>query len=395
MNPDRTAVYLQILASTAAAALADCGPASVRWNYETGLLLHALEEASAHAFGGLLDGAVLERLEALILPDGTIRGYEIEEFNLDQINAGKALFRPWKMNGSQCFKRAILALVGQLERHPRTASGSYWHKKIYPDQVWLDGLYMFGPFQARCGIEFGRPELVDDVCRQLLAVQSSMRQDSTGLYYHARDERRAARWAHPQTGCSPHVWGRAVGWLSMALVDTLDWVPPTHGLRPALLGMLAELLDAVTRAQRASGLWLQVLDEPRRPGNYEETSASAMLAYALYKSTRKGYASSDIQRARWEQAADSALEGIIRGRLRWEGGAGDTRRPPRLHIEGICKVAGLGGTPYRDGSFEYYLSEPVVADDHKGTGPFMLALVSALDLVRERRGEVESRRRES
>ena len=376
MNPDRTAVYLQVLASATAAALVDCRPSSVRWNYETGLLLHALGEASEHVFGGLLDEAVLERLKALILSDGTISGYSKEEFNLDQINAGKELFRLWKTDSFHCSKRAISILIEQLVQQPRTLSGSYWHKKIYPDQVWLDGLYMFGPFQARCGVEFGLPELIDDVCRQFLTVQSSMRHEATGLYYHARDEKRASKWAHPQTGCSPHVWGRAVGWLSMALVDTLDWIPPTHGQRTLLVGMLAELLDAVVRAQQASGLWFQVMDEPSRRGNYEETSASAMFAYTLYKGLRKGYASDGVQKERWKWAADSALEGIVAKRLRWDCDCGP--RPPRLHLGGICRVAGLGGDPYRDGSFGYYVHEPIVSDDFKGTGPFMLALTEAL-----------------
>jgi len=226
---------------------------------------------------------IRDSLKALILSDGTISGYSKEEFNLDQINAGKELFRLWKTDSFQCSKRAISTLIEQLVQQPRTLSGSYWHKKIYPDQVWLDGLYMFGPFQARCGVEFGLPELIDDVCRQFLTVQSSMRHEATGLYYHARDEKRESKWAHPQTGCSPHVWGRAVGWLSMALVDTLDWIPPTHGQRTLLVGMLAELLDAVVRAQQASGLWFQVMDEPSRRGNYEETSASAMFAYTRFE----------------------------------------------------------------------------------------------------------------
>jgi unsaturated rhamnogalacturonyl hydrolase len=380
MNPDRTAVYLQILASAAAAALADCTPASVKWNYETGVLLHALGELSGPCFGGLLDAPVRRCIDALILPDGAIRGYSADEFNLDQINAGKELFRLWKASGRQAYEEAIRALAGQLDRQPRTPSGSYWHKKIYPDQVWLDGLYMFGPFQARCGAEFGQPERIDDVCRQFLAVQSGMKHEASGLYYHARDEGRTSKWAHPQTGCSPHVWGRAVGWLGMALVDALDWIPPGHSRRARIVGMLAELLDAVVRAQRASGLWLQVADEPSRSGNYEETSASAMFAYALYKGSGKGYASGGAQAESWKRAADSAVEGIIAGRLRWDCDSGP--RPPRLHLGGICRVAGLGGNPYRDGSFEYYVHEPIVSDDFKGTGPFMLALGEALKASR-------------
>jgi unsaturated rhamnogalacturonyl hydrolase len=375
MNPDRTAVYLQILASAAAAALADCTPARVKWNYETGVLLHALGESSERVFGGLLDGLVRERLDALILPDGVIRGYSADEFNLDQINPGKELFYLWKATGRESYEKAIRALAGQLSLQPRTPSGSYWHKKIYPDQVWLDGLYMFGPFQARCGVEFGRPELFDDVCGQFLTVQASMKHGATGLYYHAKDEGGLSKWADPLTGCSPHVWGRGVGWLSMALVDTLDWIPPSHSQRALLVDMLAELLDAVARAQRASGLWPQVMDMPFGSGNYEETSASAMFAYALYKGARKEYSRTGGQAAAWARAARLALEGILELKTSWECRDGAI---PRLHLGGICKVAGLGGNPYRDGSFEYYIREPVISDDFKGTGPFMLALSEAI-----------------
>ncbi|MEN6491764.1 MAG: glycoside hydrolase family 88 protein [Rectinema sp.] len=378
MNSYRTAVYLQVLASAAAAALADCTSRPIKWNYETGVLLSALGELSRRRFAGLFDAPMQSCVDELVLEDGTIRGYSVDEFNLDQINPGKELFSLWKATGRKAYEKAIRTLAGQLAHQPRTASGSYWHKKIYPDQVWLDGLYMFGPFQARYGIEFGQPELIDDVCRQFLAVQVSMKHAASGLYYHAKDEKGVSKWADPQTGCSPHVWARGVGWLSMALVDTLDWIPPEHGQRAQIMGMLAELLDAVVRAQQESGLWLQVADVPSGSGNYGETSASAMFAYALYKSVRAGYSRNETQAGQWLRAASSALEGILTF-IRWECPEGAI---PRLHLGGICKVAGLGGNPYRDGSFEYYIHEPVVSDDFKGTGPFMLALSEAIHFSR-------------
>lgn len=369
---------MQILAAAVAVALEDCSLGSIKWNYETGLLLYALSVVSERFFCGLFGASVRERLDELILNDGTIRGYSIDEYNLDQINAGKVVFRVWKATGADAYLKAIRMLAEQLDNQPRTPSGSYWHKKIYPNQVWLDGLYMFGPFQARYAVECNRPELIDDLCSQFLAVRGTMRHEGTGLYYHAKDESGVSLWAYPKTGCSPHVWARAAGWLSMALVDSLDWIPGAHVQRSELEAMLADLLDAIIRAQQASGLWLQVMDCPSEPGNYEETSASAIFVYSLFKSARKGYWRNQAQAATWKRAAHAALRGIVARKVSWECHEG---RIPRLHLGGICEVAGLGGTPYRDGSFEYYIREPIVADDFKGMGPFILALGEELELL--------------
>jgi len=436
MLTDMTTLYLQTLASAAATSLANCTPASIKWNYETGVLLFSLSEASTKAFCGLLDGSIQERLSALILPDGSIQGYCLDEFNLDQINAGKLLLREWeasspekKADGEekdliaghpdqhtqyrntsrgciQCashrdslsyrerLEKAIGTLAQQLMGQPRIASGSYWHKKIYPYQVWLDGLYMFGPFQAHYGILFGQTDMVDDVCRQFLFVRDKLRHRQTGLYFHAMDDSKASRWADQETGCSPHVWARAVGWLAMALVDTLDWIPLAHSKRPYMEEMLMDLLDALVREQRASGLWLQVMDAPEAKSNYEETSASAMFAYTFYKSLGRGLVTNANRAKIWKKTADSAIAGIITKKVRWECASEPSIQllqiepmaelstfkstMPRLHLDGICSVAGLGGSPYRDGSIAYYVGEPIVLDDFKGLGPFMLALTEAL-----------------
>jgi len=412
MLTDTTTVYLQTLASAVAASLANCTPVSVKWNYETGVLLFSLSEASEQVFCGLLDSFVRERLSALILPDGSIRGYSLEEFNLDQINTGKLLLREWESSssgkranseeedlkaraldchsnhgfwGAQCvnhidslsyrerLEKAIQILAEQLSGQPRTASGSYWHKKIYPHQVWLDGLYMFGPFQAHYGVLFDRADMIDDLCQQFLVVRDKMKHKETGLYFHAMDDSRASRWADPETGCSPHVWARAVGWLAMALVDALDWIVVEQSKRYYIEEMLVDLLDSLVRTQRSSGLWLQVMDAPEAKGNYEETSASAMFAYTLYKSLRRGFAEDGNRAKIWKKTADSALAGLMTKKVRWE-----CVSEPRLHLDGICSVAGLGGSPYRDGSIDYYVGEPIVSDDFKGLGPFMLALTEAL-----------------
>ena len=259
--------------------------------------------------------------------------------------------------------------MDQLTCQPRTASGSFWHKKIYPNQIWLDGLYMFGPFCARYAAEFSRPELFQDLCAQFFHARERMRDGVTGLYYHAMDESRLMGWSNSETGLSPHIWGRAVGWLSMALIDILDWLPESDPTRPDVIAMYKDLMEAALNAQDSSGLWFQILDMPGKPANYLEESASAMFAYTLFKGMRMGM----LQPAVFAEPAGRALAGIC-DRFVSRDATG------QAHVGGICKVAGLGGNPYRDGSYAYYMSESVVSDDYKGTGPLILALCEAVDM---------------
>ncbi len=358
--------YKALLADLVDAALQDCRPDTARWNYETGLLLYALREASKRQLGDSRDIALQNIAEALVAPDGSIVGYRIDEFNIDQINAGKFLLAMWEDSGEKRYRIAVETLLEQLSRHPRTPSGSYWHKKIYPNQIWLDGLYMFGPFAARCAAEFSSPARFDDICLQLFHVRDSMKDDTTGLYYHAMDESRLMPWSNPETGLSPHIWGRAVGWLSMALIDVLDWLPEHHPSRPAVIAMYRDLMKSIIAVQGGSGLWFQILNMAGKPGNYLEESASAMFTYSLFKGIRKGL----LESATSAESAEKALAAIKDRFI-----SRDTQG--RVHVSGICKVAGLGGNPYRDGSYAYYMSEPVVSDDYKGTGPLILALCEA------------------
>lgn len=368
MNDEERLSYQKLLSQAVDSAIRACTPESIRWNYENGLILRAILEASSRHLGHRHDRLARNLIDVLVAPDGTIKGYKRDEYNLDQINAGKVVFDLWATSGEPRYERALGTLMSQLALHPRTKSGSFWHKKIYPYQVWLDGLYMFGPLYARYAREFAWPELFDDLRSQFANAENAMRDRVSGLYFHAWDESRDQRWADPATGHSPHVWGRAVGWLSMALIDTLDYLPADHSCAVKLSSMFRDLIGAVSTAQDASGLWFQVMDLPEEAGNYREESASAMFAYALFKGMRTGL----LDRDDFGAIADRALRGIVsRFISKDEAGA--------LHVHGICKVAGLGGEPYRDGSFAYYIGEPVVSDDYKGMGPFILALCEALD----------------
>ncbi len=337
-------------------------PDAAQWHYEHGLLLMAIEWVWRATGDARYWDHVKGTVDLSIAPDGTIRTYNPEEHNLDQINHGRVLFPLYQATGDERYKRAIMLLRQQLASQPRTDSGGFWHKQIYPYQIWLDGVYMAGPFYAQYARTFDEPAGFDDVAHEIILTEQHTRDPKTGLLYHAWDERKQQRWANPETGCSPHFWGRAIGWYAMAIVDVLDYFPQDHPRRPELMTIFARLTEAVAKVQdQASGLWYQVLDQPERAGNYLEASASCMFTYAIAKAVRKGYLPTD-----WMAVARRGHEGILRDLITVDAQG-------LVTLERVCSVAGLGGNPYRDGSFEYYVSEPVRANDYKGVGPFILA----------------------
>lgn len=338
-------------------------PGSYPWHYETGLILLAIWKFARKTGDAGLRSYVRDCADALVATDGTISGYRTDEFNLDQINAGKILLELASEYGDPRYAAAAKTLRAQLAGQPRTAAGGFWHKKIYPYQMWLDGLYMQAPFAVRWGLENGDAELVDDACDQLVLVEEKTREPSAGLLYHAWDESRKQLWSDPDSGRSPHAWGRAMGWYSMALVDCLDLLPASHPRRAAVadvFGRTAETIAAYRDAK--TGIWLQVMDQAGRPGNYPEASASSMFCYALAKGVSLGI----VPEGTYAEVARSAFSALT-DRYVTVDSAGNAS------LAGICKVAGLGGEPYRDGSFSYYIGEPVVADDFKGVGPYLLA----------------------
>lgn len=352
-------------------------PEQVQWHYEHGLVLQSIHAVGVSTGGSDFFSWVSRMYDTQLSADGTILTYRKDEFNLDQINPGKMLFDLFSATGNPRYRTAIETLRTQLRNQPRTESGGFWHKKIYPSQMWLDGLYMQSPFYARYAAEFGTDADFTDIVAQLTLVEAKTRDSATGLMYHAWDESRRQLWANPQTGCSPHFWGRAMGWYCMALVDTLDFIPATaeHGVRrETLIAVIRRLAAVLPRYQDAeSGLWYQVLDQGKRDRNYHESSASSMFVYFLFKSVRMGYLPADGHAAALA-CARTGYEGLV-SRMLEEDADGE------LHLKGICSVAGLGGVPYRDGSFDYYVKEPVVRDDFKGVGPFILASLEAEHLT--------------
>ncbi len=348
---------------------------AAHWHYEEGLFLGAVRSAGLTWERPDLVRGVDETVAAFVLADrggdtsgkgpARIRGYRKVEYNLDQINPGKNLFPLFEATNDARFRAALALLREQMESQPKTPSGGYWHKLIYPDQMWLDGLYMAEPFLARYAATFGEPEMFARIAFQFSLAESAMRDPATGLLYHGWDESRRQAWADPATGRSPNFWGRAIGWFAMGLVDSLEWIPRSEHAWASLRAILRRTAEAMAGYQDSlSGLWWQVVDSGGQEGNYLEASVSAMMSYALAKAVRLGFLPDYPHRA----IARRAFQGCAERFLFRDAGGG-------WHLGGTCSVAGLGGKPYRDGGYSYYIGEPVKADDCKGAGPFILAAV--------------------
>lgn len=329
-----------------------------RWAYVPGMLLMAMARAGKQLKQDSYYSFMQCHMDHFIAQDGAIGSYSLEEYNLDQINQGKNLFMQYEHTGDERYARAAHTLAAQLISQPRTSEGGFWHKKIYPFQMWLDGLYMASPFLAEYAKVFERPELMDEAAHQLLLIERRTRDKRSGLLYHGWDESGEQEWADSLTGLSSHFWSRAMGWYSMAIVDCLEHFPITHPKRGTIIGIFERMCHALVRVQEpSSGLWYQVLDQGERKGNYLEATGSIMFVYAMAKGLRLGYLSSSFHSAMLK-----GYEGII-GKLVTEDERG-------VHLHQICHGAGLSKD--RNGSFEYYISEAVVSDHYMGIGPLLL-----------------------
>jgi unsaturated rhamnogalacturonyl hydrolase len=333
-----------------------------QWHYEYGLMHRAIEQVWLRTGDSKYYSYIKRDIDQLISAEGNIKTYSVQEYNLDQINPGRILFTLNRATGDERYRQAAFLLREQLRGQPRTAEGGFWHKKIYPHQMWLDGIYMASPFYAEFGQTFGEPAAFDDVAHQIILIEKRTRDLKTGLLCHAWDESKQQRWANPQTGCSPHFWGRAVGWYAMAIVDVLDYLPQDHPKRPDILTIFERLIVALAQVQdQSTGLWYQVLDQGNRVGNYLEASGSCMFVYSIAKAARQGHlAKTCIDVAR------KGYQGILENLIRVDDQG-------LVNLEKTCGSAGLGGNPYRDGSYEYYIKETIMTNDYKGMGPFILA----------------------
>ena len=337
-----------------------------RWDYEQGLMLKALEKVWFRTGDPKYFDYIQKDMDLYVKEDGTITSYKYSDFNLDNIPSGRVLLmlNQQQLKGKEKYKKAADQLWMQLENQPKTKEGGYWHKKRYPNQMWLDGLFMGEPFAAEYSLIFNHPEHFDDILRQFELIEKYAVDKKSGLIYHAYDESREQQWADKNTGLSPHIWGRAVGWYAMALVDVLDYFPESHPGRQQLIGYLNRLASAIARAQdQQSGLWYQILDLPERQGNYPEASASCMFVYTLAKAARLNYIPK-----KYFETAQKGYAGILNEFIEKEADGS-------ISLNKTVSVGGLGGNPYRDGSFEYYMSEPLRKNDLKGVGSFIFASI--------------------
>ena len=331
-----------------------------RWSYDQGVILKGIEGIWNATGDGKYFGYIQKQMDHFVSEDGHIKGYRPDEFNIDHVNNGKQLLLLYRVTGKEKYKKAADLLRDQLRHHPRTSEGGFWHKKIYPYQMWLDGLYMGEPFYAEYAMIFHEDTAFNDIAKQFILMEKHAREPKTGLLYHGWDESKQQRWADKTTGLSPNFWARSLGWYGMALVDALDYFPVDHAKRQELINILNRFAKAVTAYQDPkSGLWYDVPDKQTTPKNYKEASASCMLVYTLAKGVRKGYLPSS-----YSQKAKKGYDGIIKEFIEVDNNA-------QVNLKGTVAVSGLGGNPYRDGSFEYYMSEPVIVNDPKGMGAFI------------------------
>lgn len=341
---------------------------SPKWTYPAAIVLDGAEQLYAKTGKKEYYDYISNFGEKLVKEDGTILTYELEKYNIDLLNSGNVLLYLYEKEKKEKYLKALQTLRLQIKGQPRTNEGSFWHKKIYPYQVWLDGLYMGMPFYAHYTNDFSKgndaAKAYDDIVFQFDSVQKNLLDKKTGLLYHAWDESRQQAWADKQTGLSPNFWGRAMGWYGMAMVDVLDYLPQNHPGRARLISYIRSFADAIIKVQdKENGLWYQVLDKAGEKGNYTEASASAMFVYTMIKSVNKGYLPKS-----YKVYAKKGYDGIIKNLITIdENGV--------VNLNKCCAVAGLGGKSYRDGSYDYYINEKIRSNDSKATGPFILASI--------------------
>jgi unsaturated rhamnogalacturonyl hydrolase len=337
-----------------------------RWGYTHGLVVKSMLEEWKHTGDSTYYDYAKIYADSLIDADGRILTMKYLSFNIDNVNAGKILFDFYARTGDERYKIAMDTLRKQMQEQPRTSEGGFWHKLRYPHQMWLDGIFMASPYLAQYGATFGEPTLQDEAVKQILLIARKTHDPATGLYYHGWDESREQKWANPETGCSPNFWSRSIGWYGAAIVDVLDYLPEETAGRDSVVQILQGLAQAMVKYQDPqSGTWYQVTDQGARKGNYLESSATALFVYTLAKAINRGYIGNE-----YIAPVQKAFDGMVATFTRLEEDGTYT-------LTNCCAVAGLGGNSgkYRDGSFEYYIGEPVIENDPKSVGAFILAAI--------------------
>lgn len=332
-----------------------------RWSYDQSVILKGIEGLWRATGEKKYFDYIQKSMDLFVEDNGNIRTYDQKDFNIDNVSSGRNVLLLYNVTGKEKYLKAVQTIRQQLHEHPRTSEGGFWHKKIYPYQMWLDGLYMGEPFYAEYAKTFHEDTAFNDIARQFILMEKNSVDKKTGLMYHGYDESRQQKWADKTTGHSPNFWARAMGWYGMGLVDVLEVFPANHPKQKELVDILNRYAKAVGKYQDAkTGLWWDIMNLPNKDKNYFEASASSMFVYALAKGVRLGYLPQS-----YLAVAKKGYDGILKTFIKEENG--------QTNLHGTVSVSGLGGKPYRDGSFDYYMSEKVIVNDAKGVGAFIQA----------------------
>lgn len=333
------------------------------WSYDYGVILKGFERLWTVTGNQSYLAYIESNMDYFVQEDGSVRGYRQDEYNIDHLNNGKLMFVLHKETGKEKYRLAAQLLRDQLREHPRTSEGAFWHKQIYPHQIWLDGLYMGAPFYLQYLLTYERDGDLSDVTRQFIICERHAKDPKTGLLFHAWDEKRVQPWCDPKTGLSENFWGRSLGWFVMALADVLELLPTEHEDYNELKRIFIDTLTALRAFQDpGSGVWYQVVDASHKKGNYLEASSSSMIVCAIARGIRIGC----LPEAEWRETLDRAYRGLI------DEFVLETREG-LVNLNKTCQVAGLGGADKRDGTYAYYISEPIITNDQKGLGAFLQA----------------------
>jgi len=382
----RKALHIFLLITLLASGAESCGQ-KVKWSVRMANTVLASSDSLIHYVAGnpkwaydvALLGLAIDRLgnvdpkyskylddwvNYFVHPDGSVTDYAMKEYNLDRIFPGRDIITVYKRNPDPKYKIALDNFIEQLKTQPKTNSGGYWHKSIYANQMWLDGIFMASTYMAEYANAFNAPQWYDVATSQTKMIYEKTLDPSTGLLMHAWDESRTQKWCDPITGKSHYPWSRAMGWYTMAILDILDYLPQNHPDRKELIKILQSTCDALLKVRdKKSDIWYQVLNQGGREGNYLEGSGSAMYTYVFAKGARLGYLDK-----KYRKIARSSFNGILKELI-----TVDNQGLVTMH--NICGGCGLGGIPYRDGTYEYYVNEKRFDNDTKGVAPFILAAI--------------------
>ncbi|MGE6355274.1 glycoside hydrolase family 88/105 protein [Flavobacterium sp. NPDC079362] len=339
------------------------GTEKPKWDYKMGLVLSAFEKLYQKTNDKKYFDYIKEYADELIDSNGNIIKYDIKEYNIDCANPGKLLFNLYDKTKDERYLKVIKQLRAQLQTQPRTTSGGFWHKQIYPNQMWIDGLYMAEPFYTQYTVKFENGKALDDIAKQFELVQNHLADKKTGLVFQAWDESKEIAWANPETGTSPTIWGRGIGWYMMALVETLDYYPKTHPKYKVLRGYLNQIAKSADQHKSTSGLWYQVADKPDLKDNYLESSSSAMIIYALAKGADKGYLASNYKNVA-QKSFDAYLKEFVKKDDKGQ-----------VMISNVSSNVGLGGKPFRDGTNDYYIKSKAKDSSSPALAAFMLSAI--------------------